>query len=185
MAKAKKNAAWFTETPRNVLCIPTTAPLIRRSTKHSGVSWFSPLAADQNRRRVNTQSRSCRYTAVTLVKVVHGVASGVVGLFQARVVRRLCTSSTYLARRRLTPDFIFYIFLAEALLASAMIYACTTFGSVCVFFHGVFLHSRVTGACPVTTDLIMRVNVTTTTTETTATATATATTATALGLHIG
>ena len=33
----------------------------------------------------------------------------------------------------------------------------------CVFFPGVFLSSRVTGACPVTTDLIMRVNVRTTT----------------------
>ena len=32
-----------------------------------------------------------------------------------------------------------------------------------VFFPGVFLSSRVTGACPVTTDLIMRVNVRTTT----------------------
>ena len=32
-----------------------------------------------------------------------------------------------------------------------------------VFFHGVFLSSRVTGACPVTTDLIMRVYVRTTT----------------------
>ena len=55
-----------------------------------------------------------------------------------------------------------------------MIYACATFfGSVCVFFPGVFLHSRVTEACPVTTkDLIMRVNVkTTTTTTTTATST--------------
>ena len=28
-----------------------------------------------------------------------------------------------------------------------------------VFFPGVFLGPRVTGACPVTTDLIMRVNV--------------------------
>ena len=28
-----------------------------------------------------------------------------------------------------------------------------------VFFPGVFLSSRVTGACPVTTDFIMRVNV--------------------------
>ena len=35
---------------------------------------------------------------------------------------------------------------------------------VCVFFPRVFLSSRVTGACPVTTDLIMRVNVRTTTT---------------------
>ena len=46
---------------------------------------------------------------------------------------------------------------------SAVIYACTTFG-LCVFVPGVFLSSRVTGACPVTTDLIMRVNVRTTTT---------------------
>ena len=40
-------------------------------------------------------------------------------------------------------------------------YACTIFG-LFVFFPGVFLSSRVTGACPVTTDLIMRVNVITT-----------------------
>ena len=39
---------------------------------------------------------------------------------------------------------------------------------VCVF-PGVFLSSRVTGACPVTADLIMRVNVITTTTKTTTT----------------
>ena len=32
------------------------------------------------------------------------------------------------------------------------------------FFPGVFVGFRVTGACPVTTDLIMRVNVRTTTT---------------------
>ena len=42
-------------------------------------------------------------------------------------------------------------------------YACTTFGLL-VFVPGVFASSRVTGACPVTTDLIMRVNVGTTTT---------------------
>ena len=35
------------------------------------------------------------------------------------------------------------------------------------FFPGVFLSSRVTGACPVTTDLIAPVNVRTTTTTTT------------------
>ena len=34
-----------------------------------------------------------------------------------------------------------------------------------VLFPKVFLSSRVTGACPVTTDLIMRVNVGTTTTN--------------------
>ena len=34
------------------------------------------------------------------------------------------------------------------------------------FFPGVFLHLGVTGACPVTTDLIMRVNVRTTTSTT-------------------
>ena len=37
-------------------------------------------------------------------------------------------------------------------MASAVIYACTTFG-LFVLFPGVFLSSRVTGACPVTTDL--------------------------------
>ena len=41
---------------------------------------------------------------------------------------------------------------------------------VCVF-PGVFLSSRVTGACPVTTDLIMRVNMRTITTTTTTTTT--------------
>ena len=43
-----------------------------------------------------------------------------------------------------------------------MIYACATFG-LFAFFPGVFLSSRVSGACPVTTGLIMRVNVRTTT----------------------
>ena len=42
-------------------------------------------------------------------------------------------------------------------------YVCTTFG-LFVFVRGVFLHSRVTGAFPVTTDLIMQVDVRTTTT---------------------
>ena len=40
-------------------------------------------------------------------------------------------------------------------------YACTTLG--CLFSPGLFLSSRVTGACPVTTTLIMRVNVRTAT----------------------
>ena len=44
---------------------------------------------------------------------------------------------------------------------------CVYHLGLCVFFSGVFLSSRVTGACPVTTDLIMRVNVRTTTTTTT------------------
>ena len=42
---------------------------------------------------------------------------------------------------------------------------------ICVFFAGVFLSSRLTGACPLNTDLIMQVNVTTTTIATTATTT--------------
>ena len=33
-----------------------------------------------------------------------------------------------LAHRRLTPDFTSYMFLAKALIASAVFYACTTFG---------------------------------------------------------
>ena len=43
---------------------------------------------------------------------------------------------------------------------------CVYHLGLCVFFPGVFLSSIVTGACPVTTDLIMRVNVRTTTTTT-------------------
>ena len=70
-----------------------------------------------------------------------------------------------LAHRRLTPDFTFYIFWGRQI-ASAMIYACTTFVFVCALFlpAGVYFHSRVTGTCPVTTDLIMWVYVKTTTT---------------------
>ena len=49
---------------------------------------------------------------------------------------------------------------------------------VCVFFSGVFLSSKVTGACLVTTDLIMRVNVRTTTATTTTATTTTTTRAT-------
>ena len=39
-----------------------------------------------------------------------------------------------LAHRRLTPDFTFDIFLAEAWIASAVIYACTTFVGFFVLF---------------------------------------------------
>ena len=46
----------------------------------------------------------------------------------------VCTSMG-LAHRRLTPDFTSYMFLAEAWIASAVIYACTTFGLY--FFPGV------------------------------------------------
>ena len=56
-----------------------------------------------------------------------------------------------------------------------MTYACTTFG-LRVIFLGVFFYSRVTGACRVTTDLIMRVNVKTTSTSTKTTTTTTTTT---------
>ena len=45
--------------------------------------------------------------------------------------------------RTLTSDFVF-VFLADVLLASAMIYTCTTFFSFS-FFPEVFFHSRVTG----------------------------------------
>ena len=41
---------------------------------------------------------------------------------------------------------------------------CVYHLELCVFFPGVYLSSRVTGACPVTMDLIMRDNVRTTTT---------------------
>ena len=61
---------------------------------------------------------------------------------------------------------------------SAVIYACTAFGTYhlwlgCVFPLG-YSSAPVTGDCPVTTDLIMRVNVRTTTTTTTTSSTTTA-----------
>ena len=43
---------------------------------------------------------------------------------------------------------------------------CVYHFGLCVFSPRVLLSSKVTGACPVTTDLIMRVNVGTTTTTT-------------------
>ena len=55
------------------------------------------------------------------------------------------------------------MFLVEASSAFAVVYACTTCGLI-VCFPELFLNSRVTGACPVTTDLIIRVNVRTITT---------------------
>ena len=75
-----------------------------------------------------------------------------------------------LAHRRLTPDFTFYIFFGGGMHCVSygiLIYACKDFVPLLVlfvfFFPGKFFHFRVTGACPVTTDLIMRVNVRTTT----------------------
>ena len=49
-----------------------------------------------------------------------------------------------LARRRLTPDFTYFLFLVEACIASAGIYARTTFVFFCSLFLGDFLSSRVT-----------------------------------------
>ena len=70
---------------------------------------------------------------------------------------------------RLTLDFtVIFFWRRHELRQLAVIYSCTTFG-LFVFFPRVFLSSGVTGACPVTTDLIMRVNVRTTTTTTTTT----------------
>ena len=53
-------------------------------------------------------------------------------------------------------------------MASAVIYlVCVYHLGLCVcVLPGIFLSSGVTGACPVTTDLIMRVNVRITTTTT-------------------
>ena len=50
-----------------------------------------------------------------------------------------CVCLSRVFSRRLTPDFTFYMFLVEASIASAVIYAFTTFG-LC-FFPGVFLSS--------------------------------------------
>ena len=98
------------------------------------------------------------------------MASGVVVVLQARVVRRICTSMDLAHRRLISRFHLFIFYTAEACIPSALMYACATF---CVFllsyFLGVSLHFKVTGACPVTTDLsiTMRVNVRTASTKTT------------------
>ena len=70
-----------------------------------------------------------------------------------------------LAHRWLTPDFT-YLFIFGRGVNCVSYDICVYHFWFClgVFFPGVFLHSRATGACPVTTDLVMRVNVRTTTT---------------------
>ena len=62
----------------------------------------------------------------------------------------VCTDISYSSRRYVHGDRFGFVS-----------HRGTTFG-LFVFFPGVLLSSRVTGACPVTTDLIMRANVRTT-----------------------
>ena len=59
-----------------------------------------------------------------------------------------------LAHRRLTPDFTFLSFFGGVMncVSYDKDYAYIPLLVLFVFFPGVFLHSRVTGACPVTTD---------------------------------
>ena len=64
--------------------------------------------------------------------------------------------------RRLIPDFTFICSGGGMNCVSCDICVYHLW-FVCVFFPGVFLSSSVTEACPVTTDLIVRVNVRTTT----------------------
>ena len=63
--------------------------------------------------------------------------------------------------RRLTPD---YLFVSGVGMKCVSCDICVYHLGLFVFFPGVYLSSRVTGACPVTTNLIMRVYVRTTTT---------------------
>ena len=64
-----------------------------------------------------------------------------------------------LAHRRLTPDSTFYVSGGGMNCVRCDIYMRVP-PLVCLcFFPGVFLSSRMNGACPVTTDLIMRANV--------------------------
>ena len=88
---------------------------------------------------------------------------------QLEVLKRMyqCGPCTHV--RWLPTSFFFSCFVADARLALAsydiLKYMCTTFG-LFALFPRVFLSSRVTGACPTTADLIMRVNVRTTTATT-------------------
>ena len=85
--------------------------------------------------------------------------------FQLRVWKRLYQYAPDMYVRWLTIFTISFIYLlADVRLASPMICTCTTF--YC-FFPGLFFHFRLTGACPVTTDLITRVDARTITPATT------------------
>ena len=86
------------------------------------------------------------------------MASGVVG-FSRRELGGVCTGMD-LAHRRLTPDSLLNI--SDGGMDCVSCDICVYHLGLFVFFPGVFLSSRVTGACPVTTDLIMRVNLRTT-----------------------
>ena len=80
-----------------------------------------------------------------------GVACGVVGFSDA-------SSETDLAHRRLTPDFTFLHFSSGGMHCVSYDKCVYHLCGLC-FFPGVLLHSEVTGACPVTADLMLRVNV--------------------------
>ena len=86
----------------------------------------------------------------------------VTGMLFSYSKRRVVCTGMDLAHRRLTPGFSFLCFWWSMNCVSCDI--CVYHLGLFVFFPGVFLSSRVTGACPVTTDLIERVNVRTTTT---------------------
>ena len=66
-----------------------------------------------------------------------------------------------LTHRRLTPDFTLYVSGGGINCVSCDIYVYHLLVCLC-FIPGVFLSSRMTGACPATTDLIMQVNARTT-----------------------
>ena len=63
--------------------------------------------------------------------------------------------------------YVIYLYVSGGGMNCVSCDICVYHLGLFVFFPRVFLSSRVTGACPATTDLIMRVNVRTTTTTTT------------------
>ena len=100
---------------------------------------------------------------------LYWVASDLIVLFQAREERRM-HQQIDLAHRRVTPGFIFQSYVSDGSKNYVRCDVRVYHVLVCsCFFPGVFLSFRVTGACPVTTDLIMRGNVKATTTTTTTT----------------
>ena len=80
------------------------------------------------------------------------VASGVVGFSGASSETNVPVWTRHIAGLLLINCFIFFWRRHELRQLPGMINASTAF-SLC-FLSGVFLHCRVTGACPVTTDLI-------------------------------
>ena len=101
--------------------------------------------------------RSDRYYVQYIRGSISWVASGISRFFQARVVRRM---HQYGPGTSWADSRFHFLYVSGGGMNCVSCDICVYhLWFVCVFSAGVFLSSRVTEACPVTTDLIMLVYV--------------------------